>query len=100
MKPPDEREVCVCFHVPLHKITKFVRLNKPAVASQLSECYGAGTGCGWCIPFLEKIFEEMKDDSDAEPKLGISREEYLARRRDYHKRIGAAKMRDEGGREE
>jgi hypothetical protein len=28
------------------------------VASQLSECGGAGTGCGWCIPFLKQLFHQ------------------------------------------
>jgi NAD(P)H-nitrite reductase large subunit len=36
----------------------------------LSECFGAGTGCGWCRPFLRRIFEEVrqgKDPAAAEP---------------------------------
>lgn len=92
---PSEREVCVCFHVPLNKLAKYVRLENPKVASQLSECYGAGTGCGWCIPFLEKIFEQVKDNPQKTPSLGIDREEYLRRRKEYHKKINANKMRDE-----
>ena len=92
---PPPRELCVCFHVPLNKVTKFVRLNRPRVASQLSECYGAGTGCGWCIPFLEKIFEAMQADPSREPDVGLSQEEYLARRREYHARIAASRMKDQ-----
>jgi hypothetical protein len=23
----------------------------------LAECYGAGTGCGWCRPFLKRLFD-------------------------------------------
>jgi NAD(P)H-nitrite reductase large subunit len=88
-------EVCICFHVPLNKIVKHVRLNDPQYASQLSECYGAGTGCGWCIPFLERIFESVKTNPQLLPDLGLSQEEYCARRREYHKRINADRMRDE-----
>jgi bacterioferritin-associated ferredoxin len=53
-------EVCLCFHVTRRKVTQFVRVNRPERASQLSECFGAGTGCGWCRPFLEKIFEQQR----------------------------------------
>src|SRR5262245_65449172 len=48
--------VCLCFRVSRRKLENFVRLHQPKVASQLSECGGAGTGCGWCIPFLKQIF--------------------------------------------
>lgn len=79
MDPHDD--VCLCFHVSLHKIAKHVRLNQPKVASQISECYGAGTGCGWCIPFLEKIFEDVK--SGETPDLRMSKEDYVSRRKKY-----------------
>ena len=49
-------KVCYCFHVTRRKLVNWVRLNAPQVPSQLSECGGAGTGCGWCIPFLRQIF--------------------------------------------
>ncbi len=92
---PRPSNLCVCFHVPLNKIVKFVRLEKPEVASRISECYGAGTGCGWCIPFLEKVFEALQLDPDADPDVGISETEYLARRREYHKKINSKVMKDE-----
>lgn len=56
MEPDDE--VCLCFHVTLRKLLSFLRVEKPRRASQLSECGGAGTGCGWCRPFLEQLFEQ------------------------------------------
>ena len=52
-----DAKVCYCFHVTRRKLVNFVRLRRPRVASQLSECGGAGTGCGWCIPFLKQIHE-------------------------------------------
>jgi bacterioferritin-associated ferredoxin len=79
---PDPEEVCICFHVPLSKLEKFCRLHKPVVASQLSQCYGAGTGCGWCVPYLEKIHEQVKRGE--KPSLGMSAEEYQARRQTFH----------------
>ncbi len=56
---PDQ-ELCLCFHVSLRKVQKFIRLENPRVASQLSQCYGAGTGCGWCRPFLKRLLEEAQ----------------------------------------
>jgi bacterioferritin-associated ferredoxin len=51
-------KVCYCFHVTRRKLVNFTRRRQPKVASQLSECGGAGTGCGWCIPFLKQIFNQ------------------------------------------
>ncbi len=53
MEPDDH--VCHCYHVSLRKLVRFARRKRPARASQLSECLGAGTGCGWCIPLLQRI---------------------------------------------
>lgn len=92
---PRPSNVCVCFHVPQHKIVAFVRQTKPRVVSQLSECFGAGTGCGWCIPFLEKIFEALCNDPSASVDLGLSEKEYLERRRAYHEQIRARRMKDD-----
>ena len=55
-----EAKVCYCFHVSRRKLVNFVRQTKPKVPSQLSLCGGAGTGCGWCIPFLKQIFEQAR----------------------------------------
>ena len=50
--------VCLCFRVTKRKLLAFLRTQKPQVASRLSECGGAGTGCGWCVPYLKKLFED------------------------------------------
>lgn len=63
MKLDDE--VCLCFHVTRRKVIQYIRVEKPEVPSQLSECFGAGTGCGWCRPFLERIFEAQQAGLDA-----------------------------------
>ncbi len=77
-----DRDVSLCYHVSLGKLAKHYRLEKPRVAAQMSDCYGAGTGCGWCIPFLEQLFEQMKQGQ--EPGLKMSGEEYRRRRARYH----------------
>lgn len=53
-----DAKVCYCFHVTQRKLLNFIRIEKPRVASQLTECGGAGTGCGWCIPFLKQLFQQ------------------------------------------
>jgi bacterioferritin-associated ferredoxin len=54
MEPDDE--VCLCFHVTRRKLENWIRLERPVRPAQLSECFGAGTGCGWCRPFLLRLF--------------------------------------------
>ncbi|QDV71568.1 BFD-like [2Fe-2S] binding domain protein [Rosistilla carotiformis] len=51
-------ELCLCFHVTKRKVVNHIRIHKPVKASQLSECFGAGTGCGWCRPFLQRLLEQ------------------------------------------
>lgn len=57
--------VCFCFHVSLRKIETFCRVEKPRVASQISECLSAGTGCGWCVPMLRHIHRRMCGETQA-----------------------------------
>jgi bacterioferritin-associated ferredoxin len=70
----DDAKVCYCFRVTRRKLLSFIRVERPRVASQLSLCNGAGTGCGWCVPSLKKLF-----DGEA-VNLG---EEYAAGRQEY-----------------
>jgi bacterioferritin-associated ferredoxin len=51
-------KVCYCFHVTQRKLVNFIRRERPRVPSQLSLCGGAGTGCGWCIPFLRQLHHQ------------------------------------------
>ena len=86
-----DAKVCYCFHVTHRKLVNFVRINRPRVASQLSECGGAGTGCGWCIPFLKQIFRQGEEASGGrqppdEVQLDVlTPEEYATQRADYVK---------------
>ncbi|NOZ40094.1 MAG: (2Fe-2S)-binding protein [Planctomycetes bacterium] len=59
MQPDDE--LCLCFHVTQRKVANYIRIEKPRRVAQLSECYGAGTGCGWCRPFLERMFTAAQE---------------------------------------
>lgn len=51
-------KVCLCFRISKRKLVNYLRRELPRVPSQLSECGGAGTGCGWCIPFLKQLFRQ------------------------------------------
>ncbi len=78
--------VCYCFHITKRKILNFIRIEKPRRASQISECGGAGTGCGWCRPFLVHFFEQMVVQGKEEPDEAITPEEYARLREKYLRR--------------
>ena len=77
--------VCFCFHVSLRKLRNYARLHRPIVASQMSECFGAGTGCGWCRTIIVKVWEaEMKKPGkDAEAPTLASLAQRKADREQY-----------------
>ena len=79
----DDDDLCLCFHVSKRKVIQYIRVNKPTVASQLSECYGAGTGCGWCRPFLKRLLEQTDPESVVLP----NQRSYRSDRAEYRKRI-------------
>ena len=85
MSPDDE--ICLCFHVSKRKIVNWIRVNQPLRAAQLSECFGAGTGCGWCRPFLKKLFEldqtRRESSENAAPDDDLNAEQYRNRRAQY-----------------
>ncbi len=75
--------VCVCHRVSLGKLESFMQRENPKVASQLSQCLGAGTSCGWCIPFLEKIYK--KHAAGETVCLHTDSRKYLEQRKMYTK---------------
>jgi len=80
MQPDDE--LCLCFHVSKRKLVNYLRIERPRRASELTGCFGAGTGCGWCRPFLEKLFEQARRSASATPDLP-SRCEYAEARQQF-----------------
>jgi bacterioferritin-associated ferredoxin len=78
---PDEK-VCYCFHVTRRKVENYLRIEKPRVPSQLSGCGGAGTGCGWCIPFLKQLFRRAVEGGQTELEE-LTPAEYERRRAEY-----------------
>lgn len=78
MTPDDE--ICYCYHVSLRKLLNFARRVKPVHPAQLSDCLGAGTGCGWCVPMLCRIARGAADDATWR---GLPPEQYAADRQAY-----------------
>jgi NAD(P)H-nitrite reductase large subunit len=78
-----DAKICYCFHVTRRKLVHFVRRHRPRVVSQLSECGGAGTGCGWCIPFLKQIYQQECGGLTSEELEKLTPEEYERLRAQY-----------------
>jgi len=77
---PDDH-VCLCFRVSLRKIRAYLKREDPPVASLISECLGAGTGCQWCVPFLQHLHAEHR--AGRTPDLKISPQRYAEDRVTY-----------------
>ena len=74
--------ICYCFHVSKRKILNYIRIHEPRRASQVSGCGGAGTGCGWCVSYLRRYFEEAQPGHEASADR-LTPEEYAAQRAAY-----------------
>ena len=82
----SDDELCLCFHVTKRKVTNYLRIEKPQRVGQLSECFGAGTGCGWCRPFLKQLFEAAERGDIAQTRLPAASQ--YARERSHYVSAG------------
>jgi len=80
MQPDDE--LCLCFHVTRRKVANYLRIERPRTVAQLADCFGAGTGCGWCRPYLKQLFEAARRDDANELDLPTA-DQYAHGRTDY-----------------
>lgn len=73
-----DQTVCFCFHVTYRKLCNYAKHHKPPVASLMTECLGAGTGCGWCRPIIIKIWEKngQLDELASEADRKAARQKY------------------------
>ena len=78
---PDDH-VCLCYRVSLRKIRGYLLRENPPVASLISECLDAGTGCGWCVPFLKHMHAQHA--AGEKPDLNISPQRYAEARTGFH----------------
>jgi len=82
---PDDK-ICYCYNVSRRKLENFAARIRPVRPSQMSDCLGAGTGCGWCIPFLKQIAASAGGALDGDAgDLTLTPEEYAERRQNYIK---------------
>lgn len=81
-------EVCLCFHVTKRKVVNFIRVEKPRRPGQLAECFGAGTGCGWCRTYLTRLFERARRGAEADAAPDPSPTDYAQGRTQYVKKGG------------
>ncbi len=76
-------QVCYCFHVSKRKILNYIRKHQPRRATQISECGGAGTGCGWCVPYLKRYFQQAQKDGTVPTEPELTPAEYAQMRARY-----------------
>ena len=69
--------------MPLDKIRAFLERENPSVPSLISECLDAGTGCGWCVPYLEQLHQKHAAGEAVE--LDVDHEKYSEQRVTYNK---------------
>lgn len=85
-------EVCLCFHVTKRKLVNYLRIERPKRVAQLSDCFGAGTGCGWCRGYLRRLFEQQSGQAVDQPPVPVdddpTKEQYALGRSDYVRRGG------------
>ena len=81
-------DLCICFHVSKRKVVNYLRVECPQRVGQMAECFGAGTGCGWCRPFLRRLFDEAAKEGTVVGELPTP-EQYAAMRARYLKDTGA-----------
>jgi len=79
---PDDH-VCLCYRVSLRKIRSYLEREDPPVASLISECLDAGTGCGWCVPFLKHLHAQHARGET--PDLRVSPQQYAEGRTGFKK---------------
>lgn len=72
-------KICYCYGVSLRKLINFSRRVRPDRPSLMTGCLNAGTGCGWCVPFLIKIAQ----DPDS-VQITLSPDDYAEKRKEYN----------------
>jgi bacterioferritin-associated ferredoxin len=81
MQPDDE--LCLCFHITWRKVLNYVRVHRVRLPSQLADCGGAGTGCGWCRKQLERIAAIAADSPPSAEEIDAWLESNTPGRRAY-----------------
>ena len=75
----DDEQVCLCFRISKRKIVNYYRRERPPAASLINRELPAGTGCGWCVPYVERLYAQVMA-GEADPDLPINPETYASKR--------------------
>ncbi len=62
-------ELCLCFHISCRKVLNYIRIHRVRLPSQLAECGGAGTGCGWCRKQMQKLLVQCQESPPAADEI-------------------------------
>jgi len=62
-------ELCLCFHVSYRKVIRYIDRHSIRVPSQVSECLGAGTGCGWCRKQIIRLVSDVQGTPPGDQNL-------------------------------
>lgn len=76
-------ELCMCFHVSWRKVINYIRIERVRVPSQLAECQGAGTGCGWCRHAMRRLVSKMQEEAPDPDSIQQWLDETYPNRIDY-----------------
>ncbi|CCG56567.1 Fer2/BFD BFD like 2Fe-2S--binding domain-containing protein [Brachyspira pilosicoli WesB] len=55
----DDKTICFCMGVKESQIIDAIKKNKLKTVEEVSNITKAGTGCGSCIPTIQKILDEI-----------------------------------------
>jgi NAD(P)H-nitrite reductase large subunit len=78
-------ELCLCFHVSKRKVQNYLRIERPRRVAELSKCQGAGTGCGWCRPYLERLFDAWQKQQSLDQVELPDADQYASDRSEYRR---------------
>jgi bacterioferritin-associated ferredoxin len=88
-------ELCLCFHITWRKVLNYIRIHQVQLPSQLHECGGAGTGCGWCRKQLERLTNQCRESPPSADEIEEwlrartpNKAQYAEGRATYRKSIG------------
>ena len=55
----DDKTICFCMGVKDSEIIDAIKKNKLKTVEEVSKITKAGTGCGGCIPTIQKILDDI-----------------------------------------
>ena len=79
----DHDHICLCSVVSKRAAVVLCRQREQSVADLVRTCISIGSGCLWCVPYLELLHKQVMDGVE-DPDIDMSAEEYARCRDNYH----------------